>query len=135
MVARSSRFLASAALLLALWLLACPAAALAHARLIRSMPASQARMATPPDRVELWFSELLEDGFNSVEVVPVGELAVKPRNHPAYGIPALDRLDRTHLVLALEHLGSGEYAVEWRVLSRDGHSSTGRFTFSVQAVP
>ncbi len=124
--------LAPIALVLASLLLAGPPSALAHARLVRSSPASQAEVTAPPERVELWFSELLEDGFNSVEVVPVAELAARPRTSLAQGAPAVDRGDRTRMVVPVQRLGPGHYAVEWRVLSRDGHTATGRLTFRVR---
>ena len=104
----------------------------AHARLVRSSPAGQAQVAASPVSVELWFSELLEDAFNSVEIVRVAELATKKRRNLARGAPTVDLDDRTHMVVPVQHLDPGHYAVEWRVLSRDGHSATGRFTFSVR---
>jgi len=124
--------LALAALVVAQMFLTGPRAALAHARLVRSTPANQARLAAPPERVELWFSELLEDGFNSVEVVRAAEVTAKPRTNLARGAPAVDRDDRTRMTVPVQELGPGDYAVEWRVLSRDGHSAAGRFTFRVQ---
>ena len=124
--------LAPIALVLASLLVAGPPSALAHARLVRSSPASQAEVTAPPERVELWFSELLEDGFNSVEVVPVAELTARPRTSLAQGAPAVDRDDRTRMVVPVQRLDPGHYAVEWRVLSRDGHTATGRLTFRVR---
>jgi len=105
----------------------------AHARLIRSSPASGARVGEPPERIELWFSELLENGFNSVEVVRTAELTAKHRTNLTQGASTVDADNRTHLVVPVPRLASGSYAVEWRVLSRDGHSATGRFTFQIQA--
>ena len=130
--------LALAALVVLHVFLAGPRAALAHARLVRSTPANQARLAAPPEQVELWFSELLEDGFNSVEVVQAAELTATPRTNLARdalarGAPVVDRDDRTHMTVPVQELGPGDYVVEWRVLSRDGHSAAGRFTFRVQA--
>ena len=116
---------------LALLLLLRPLPAAAHARLVRSSPANQALVATPPERIELWFSELLENGFNSVEIVRTTELATQHRTNLAQGAPMVDRDDRTHLLVPVPRLAPGSYAVEWRVLSRDGHSATGRFTFQI----
>jgi methionine-rich copper-binding protein CopC len=131
---RLSHPLALAALVVVSLALARPLAAVAHARLVRSSPASQAEVAAPPERVELWFSELLEDGFSSAEVVPAAEIAGQ-RASLTRGAPTIDRGDRTHLVVPVQRLGPGHYAVEWRVLSRDGHSTTGRFTFRVRPAP
>jgi methionine-rich copper-binding protein CopC len=120
-----------AALVVVSVLLAFPPDALAHARLVRASPPGQAEVTAPPERIELWFSELLEDGFNSVEIVPA-EPAGQPRPNLAQGAPAVDHRDRTHMVVPLSRLGPGHYAVEWRVLSRDGHSATGRYTFRIR---
>ena len=108
-----------------------PLLADAHARLVRSSPASRAQVAEPPERIELWFSELLENGFNSVEIVRTTELATQHRTNLAQGAPTVDRDDRTHLLVPIPRLAPGSYAVEWRVLSRDGHSAAGRFTFQI----
>jgi methionine-rich copper-binding protein CopC len=108
-----------------------PLLAHGHARLVRSSPANRAQVAEPPGRIELWFSELLEIGFNSVQVVRSAELATQHRTNLAQGAPTVDLDDRTHLVVPIPRLAPGSYAVEWRVLSRDGHSATGRFTFQI----
>jgi methionine-rich copper-binding protein CopC len=117
---------------IALLFLIYPIPTFAHARLVRSSPASQGQVAAPPERIELWFSELLEEGFNSIEVVRVAELAAKYRTNLAQGTATVDRADRTHLVVPVQRLAPGSYAVEWRVLSRDGHSATGRVTFQIR---
>lgn len=126
------QLLALAALVVAQVFLAGPRAALAHARLVRSTPANQATVAAPPERVELWFSERLEGRFNSVEVVRAAEVTLRPRTNLARGAPTVDRDDRTRMTVPVQKPGPGDYVVEWRVLSRDGHSAAGRFTFRVQ---
>ena len=120
------RSLACAALLL----LPAPAA-LAHARVIRSIPAKGAELSQPPEQIELWFNELLDAGFNSLEVFISSEIGQPKHTNLAKGKPVVAARDRTHLSLKLEPLAPGEYAVEWRVLSRDGHSAPGRFTFRI----
>jgi methionine-rich copper-binding protein CopC len=108
-----------------------PAAAHAHARLLRSQPAKEAQLATPPARIDLWFNELLDRGFNGIEVFAAAELQSKERTNLTRGAAAVDPTDRTHLSVPLPALPPGEYVVEYRVLSRDGHSAPGRFTFRV----
>ncbi len=108
-----------------------PAIAHAHARLLRSMPASNAKLAVAPERAELWFNELLDAEFNGIEIFAASELKAKQRTNLVKGRPVVDAKDRTHLMVELPPLAPGEYVVEWRVLSRDGHSAPGRFTFTV----
>lgn len=113
-------------------LIANPAGVAAHARLVRSAPADKAELDQPPAQVELWFDELIDKGFNKVEVFRASEIKAKDRKNLARGDLQVDPKDRTHVIVPLQPLPAGEYTVEWRVLSRDGHSAPGRFTFRVK---
>lgn len=105
-----------------------PGAAGAHSDLVRSQPASGARLATPPQQVRLWFSEPVERRYARVVVVgpagapvPAGELRAIPD-------------EPTGVELRPEIAASGEYRVTWRVLSRvEGHVTTGAFAFRLGA--
>ena len=105
--------------------------AFAHARLLKSTPAKGAEVATPT-QIDLWFNELLEDGFNTISVYPSSELDSDKHSNLAEGKVIIDAKDRTHLTVKLGKLAPGEYVVDWRVLSRDGHSAPGRITFTVK---
>ncbi len=107
--------------------------AFAHARLLRAAPAGGAEVSAAPAQLDLWFNELLESGFNFVTVFPASELGAKKHANLAKGKPVVDARDRTHLTVPLQPLPPGEYIVEWRVLSRDGHTAPGRLTFRVRA--
>lgn len=113
--------------------LAAAPAALAHARLVRANPPDKAALAQPPARVELWFNELLDQGFHSLEVIPAAQLKAKQRTNYAEGKPVIDPKDRTRVSVTLKPLPPGDYVIEWRVLSRDGHSAPGRLKFTVKA--
>ncbi len=117
----------------------CPNELWAHARLLRSEPTDKAKLNKPPHVLELWFSELLEDGFNTVEVYTADKAknsSTTPKQTSlTEGKPELDGHDHTHLRIHLKALKPGDYVVEWRVLSRDGHSAPGRFTFKMLATP
>ena len=111
----------------------CPSA-WAHARLLRSEPAKDAEVAAAPDHVSLWFSELLEDGgFNVVTVYAASELGAAKRHDLTADKPHVDPKDRTRLTVKVAALPPGDYIVEWRVLSSDGHSAPGRINFRVRA--
>jgi methionine-rich copper-binding protein CopC len=86
-----------------------------------------------PKQIDLWFNELLEDGFNTVIVFPSADLVAAKKNNFAKGKPVVDPGDHTHLTIKLAPLPAGEYIIEWRVLSRDGHSAPGRSKFTVRA--
>lgn len=115
--------------------LACGASdARAHARLERSEPAAGAALASPPTTVELWFNELLDDEFNEILVfraAPDGSPA--DTTNLATAKPTVDDADRTHLSTPVATLASGPYVIQWKVLSRDGHSARGRVLFRVGA--
>ena len=105
--------------------------ALAHAQLLRAKPADKAELKEPPTQVDLWFNELLDEGFNSIEVIPAADLSVKKHPNLAKGKPKVDPADRTHLTVLLSTLKPGKYVIQYRVLSRDGHTAPGRVTFQV----
>lgn len=107
--------------------------AFAHARMIRSNPERNAQIASAPAQIDLWFNELLDEGFNSVDVFVTSELTAKTHTNLIKGEPAVDPKDRTHLSAKLGALPAGDYVVDWRVLSRDGHSAPGRLFFHVGA--
>lgn len=119
------RLLLAAALLLA-W----AGSAHAHARLLAAIPKDHALLAGSPKQVELWFNELLENEFNSIEVfssaAPTG---AEP--NLASGPATVDPDNRTHLVAPLGKLPPGAYVIHWKVLSRDGHSALGRLEFRI----
>lgn len=115
--------------LASLLLLLATGSASAHARLIKSAPANKAALTNAPVLIELWFNELLDDGFNAIEVFPLTELNQTKRQNLARGVPQVDPKDRTHLTIELGALTPGSYLISYRVLSRDGHTAPGRLSF------
>lgn len=113
------RALAAAALLTAL-----PAAAGAHAVLVRSAPPARATLRVPPGRAQLWFSERLEPGYSTLSVWSGGAQVDA-------GPPAVAGDDARLLSVALPPLGGGVYTVRYRVLSVDGHVAEGAYSFTV----
>ena len=107
--------------------------AFAHARLVKSDPKDKAELSESPKQVELWFNELLDVGFNHVTVFPAAELKQKKRTNFVEGALELDQTDRTHLTVKLKSLAPGDYFIEYRVLSRDGHTAPGRIKFTVKS--
>ncbi len=111
---------------------AAPMEALAHARMIRSSPTADG-VSESPAVIELWFNELLDNGFNSIIVYPAADASAQTHTSLTQGDAKVDPKDKTHLTVAVKPLPPGEYMVEWRVLSVDGHSAPGRFKFRVIA--
>lgn len=115
--------------LLAILLLAfLPVAALGHAKLVRSEPKPKETLGALPKLVELWFSEELESGLNTIEVkdqtgkrVDRGEVTLGEGNKKAQ--------------VELGELTPGLYTVMWKALSADQHAMRGSFIFTVSASP
>jgi putative copper export protein/methionine-rich copper-binding protein CopC len=102
-----------------------PAIAWAHARLTRSDPAANSRLASSPTAIRLWFSEAPELAMTHLTLEDsAGKLAdVGP-------------VERAESKLAIEAklrtpLAPGRYVLSWRTAAADGHPSQGRFRFVV----
>ena len=97
--------------------------ALAHSELRRSVPEGGAVLAEPPERVELVFNE-------SVQVTAL-------RLRRAEGGAEIPLPDRRVIREAREDsarlppLGPGDYRIEWRAISADGHPVGGTIHFRV----
>ena len=109
---------AAAALLL-------PAAASAHAYLIKTVPAASVILNKAPTSVQLTFDEAVEPRFAIVSVTDVS--AHQETTGPVTRSPS----NPDTLVVPLEHVGEGWYLVYWRAISVDGHPVQGAFTFAV----
>ncbi len=97
----------------------------AHASLLRSDPPANASLNIPPSRIQLWFTEPLEPEFS--------RFTVRDSNGNLVDTPS-SQVDVTHTELVMEPgaLANGLYTVSWRVLSTDGHSTAGSFSFGVR---
>jgi|SRR5712671_1015231 methionine-rich copper-binding protein CopC len=103
-----------------------PAAALAHAVLVKSVPAQRAALVEPPPRVELFFNERLEPAYSKASVTNEAGTQVDLRD------VAVSAEDPRRLSLSLPALAPGRYTVSFRVLSVDGHVVESRLTFTVK---
>lgn len=109
--------------------LALPAAAWAHAALLRTSPSASGTVNAAPAQVTLTYSEPVEPRFAIVSVTDAAGkqvTAASPRGAP--GSPQT-------LVTPLRRVPEGWYLVFWRVISADGHPVRGAFTFAVGPNP
>lgn len=118
-----SHLLAIAACLVALVAVLAPARpAHAHSILLESTPAAGASVRAPA-ALALRFNNRVEKPLSRLRLVgPAG--AVVPLSIDAGGDP--DRLTAPAPPVA-----TGNYTLEWQVLSTDGHVVSGRFSFTV----
>ena len=103
-----------------------PAAALAHAVLVKSVPAQRAALVEAPPRIELWFNERLEPAYSKASVTNEAGEQVDRRD------VAVSAEDPRRLSLSLPALKPGRYTVSFRVLSVDGHVVESRLSFTVK---
>jgi copper transport protein len=92
--------------------------------LVSSEPAANSRLATSPPQLRLVYSEPVEGKLARVTIVPSSgaPLVLKPTGDPR----------DVHAVIApMAPLAPGNYRVEWRVVSADGHPVDGKFVFAI----
>jgi len=104
-----------------------PAAALAHAVLVKSIPAQRSTLTESPPRVELWFNERLEPAYSRASVTDEAGTQIDLRD------ALVSKEDARRLSLSLPPLRPGRYAVKFRVLSVDGHVVESSLTFTVKS--
>ncbi len=100
-----------------------PQPAWAHNGLVSSSPADGSTVAEPPPSIVLTFNEpAIKTGTKVLVTGPDGAVAA--------GAPEL--IDNTVEQALQPELPAGEYTVEWRVTSADGHPINGEFSFRVR---
>jgi copper transport protein len=109
--------------------LALPAAAWAHAVLVRTTPVPSSVVNRAPPVVLLTYSEAVEPRFAIVSVTNADG------RQQIAGSPRRSATDPSTLVVPLNRLLQGWYLVYWRVVSVDGHPVRGAFTFAVGPNP
>ncbi len=120
-------FVLAVTLLAAFILLFAPAPASAHDSLLASDPAADSTVDTLPAELTLTFSAKLIDGEGATEVVvtdPAGDSVIE-------GPATVDGAIVTQRLTAGGE--AGRYHVIWKVVSSDGHPTSGEFFFSVAA--
>ena len=111
-------------LAVALLALALPAAASAHATLVRTEPAYGKRIERSPSLVRLYFDE-------SVDVLPNAIRVYTAKGRLLSG-QTLASADKRIIDAPVSRLPRGGYTVRWRAVSADGHVVSGVFTFGVR---
>ncbi len=121
-----ARWLAAVVFCLAavLFVVAAPAAALAHAALVSTEPADGAVLTQSPARFALTFSE---------PVSPLVLTLVRP-DGTAVPLTSFRLNDQTVEIDNPKPLGKGTHVLSYRVISADGHPVGGSILFSVGAV-
>jgi methionine-rich copper-binding protein CopC len=120
-----ARWLAALLGLSAVWVLAVCAPAFAHAQLLEATPAAGAKVSGSPEQVRLRFNEPIDAEFDPVKVFnSSGKRVDQDDAH-------VSAADARVLVADLNPLPKGNYEVEWRATSVDGHVVNGKYSFTV----
>lgn len=101
-----------------------PAPALAHDTLVSADPEDGASFETSPEEVTLTYSA------DILDVGPVVQIADAEGETVAELTPEVDGPEVTAAIE--DALPAGDYAVQWRVVSSDGHPIEGTQTFTVE---
>lgn len=102
-----------------------PLSASAHDALVSSSPAADSSVETLPAELTLTFSAKLIEGEGATELTvtdPAGESVID-------GAPTVDGAIVTQPLTGSGP--AGEYRVVWKVVSSDGHPTSGEFSFTV----
>ena len=109
--------------------LTAPAAAWAHAALLKTVPAASAEVDAPPSELQLTYDEVVEPRFAVVSVTDAaGHQQVDGSVHRSAS-------NAYELDAPLKHSAEGWYLVFWRVISADGHPVRGAFTYRIGPNP
>lgn len=115
----------AAALLSAFLILVAPLSASAHDSLLASSPEADGTVDTLPSALTLTFSAKLIDGEGATEVVVTDASGASVTDGPA----TVDGAIVTQPLVA--EAAAGTYRVVWKIVSSDGHPTSGEFSFTV----
>ncbi len=76
--------------------------------------------------VKIWFDGALEPVFSTLRVLDPSGIEVSREDS------RVEANDSTLLEVSVPSLPPGKYQVIWKVLSRDGHLTEGKFNFTVK---
>lgn len=115
----------AATLLAAFLVMLAPLSASAHDALLASSPEADGTVETLPGELTLTFSNKLIDGAGATEVVVTDAAGTTVADGPATVNGAI-------VTQPLAEQGeAGVYHVVWKVVSSDGHPTSGEFSFTV----
>jgi copper transport protein len=101
-----------------------PSLTMAHASLVRAVPASNSLIAASPQQIELVFNERLEKNLYYIKVInDQGESATSNK--------AQMDARQTTVTLKLPKLVDGTYITTYHIVSADGHPIAGSYLFTV----
>ena len=122
----AGRMMFFSALLFTAFLCALPRVLLGHAYPDHADPKVGSAVSIAPVRVRIWFDSDLEPLFSSIAVQDA------KGNKIDSGDGRVSPVDDTLLEVGLPPLPAGTYRVIWNAVARDGHKTSGDYTFTVR---
>jgi methionine-rich copper-binding protein CopC len=116
-----------AALLYVMCLCTVPKDSFAHAYPDHADPKVGSTVSAVPSLVRIWFDSDLEPLFSSIMVHTAKDNTMVDK-----GDGRVDPSDPTLLEVGVPTLPPGSYIVFWSVVARDGHRTSGNFTFTIK---
>ncbi len=102
--------------------------AIAHAELVRANPAPDSILGAPPQHIDLWFSERVDQGAGS----PALQVLDEDGRDLTITNLHVDPADAKHVVADIEGASVGTFTIIWTSRSADdGHTLTGSYTVRV----
>jgi len=117
----------AAVLLFSMLIVVMPGIAKGHAFPDHSDPRVGATISASPSQVRIWFDSDLEPVFSSIMVHAEKDDSMVDKRDGR-----VDPSDPTLLEVSLPPLPAGVYIVYWSVVARDGHRTSGKYTFTIQ---
>lgn len=97
-------------------------AAEAHTSLDHAEPRGGTTVETAPREITLWFTEILEPAFSTIDVRDADGARVDQGKA---------QVNETIMRVGLKPLPPGTYKVHWRAVSADTHAIEGSYSFQV----
>ena len=116
----------SRSVIFSVFILLAPSTLLAHAYLVKSVPAQRAVLYRAPAKIQLWFNERLEPRYSTLSVTDSNGKPVE------LGPTEIAKDDPKRLSAVIKALSAGRFVVKYRVLSVDGHIAEDQFPFTVK---
>jgi methionine-rich copper-binding protein CopC len=116
----------AATILLLMFLCTLPRVSHGHAYPDHADPKVGASVSIAPVRVRIWFDSNLEPLFSTIIVQDASGKKVDN------GDGRVSPVDDTLLEVGLPTLSAGTYRVIWNVVARDGHRTSGDYTFTIR---
>jgi len=96
----------------------------AHMKFVKSVPAADATVASPPATVQVWFTEAPDRAVSKLELKgPAGAVRL--------GALTVDADKSMHAAIEGD-VADGAYTVDWQAAGNDGHVQKGSYAFSVR---